>query len=83
MRNTCMLSYWYDDKINKTYVNINNKIWITTQQQLLEICWNCDKYLTCDYVLRLFTLLSKNNENILRYKQSDQKQKQDETKEEN
>lgn len=44
----------------ESYVNIKDKVGIKTKQELLDVCGNCEKYLTCDYVLRLFTLLSVN-----------------------
>lgn len=56
----CLLSTWYNSKSDSTYVNIKDKSGITTQADLLKICWNCKSYLCCDYVLRLYTLLSVN-----------------------
>lgn len=45
----------------ESYVHLKDKIAITTQKELFDVCWNCREYLSCDYVLRLFTLLSVNN----------------------
>lgn len=59
MSKPCIPRTWIEKW--ESYVHIRDKIWIKTKEQLLEVCWNCDKYLTCDYVLRLFTLLSVND----------------------
>lgn len=60
MPKPCLITHWYDNKTNETYVNMKDAVGIRTQQDLLKVCSDCDKYLSCDYVLRLFTLLSVN-----------------------
>lgn len=56
----CISSQWFDDKTNRYYANIKDKVWVTTAKELFKTCIQCPSFLWCDKKKDLVLLLMLN-----------------------